>query len=90
MMEKGHASLSHNSCPHHFHSGVRSRREQSLTEQEIEGVQAAVKEMGCTVADSDIEAEGKWYEADDVICDRIKYEVYLDKDFKVLNKVKED
>ncbi len=64
--------------------------DQALSEKEIEGVQAAIKEMGCTVADSEIEIEGKWYEADDVICDRVKYEVYLDKDFKVLNKVKEE
>ena len=62
----------------------------ALTEQEIEGVQKAIKEMGCTVADTDIEKEGKWYEADDAICDRVKYEIYLDKDFKVINKVKED
>jgi hypothetical protein len=53
-------------------------------------VQSAIIEMGCTVADSEIEIEGKWFEADDVICDRVKYEVYLDKDFKVLNKVKEE
>jgi hypothetical protein len=64
--------------------------DRALTEQEIEGVQKAIKEMGCTVADADIEAEGKWYEADDAICDRVKYEIYLDKDFKVINKVKED
>lgn len=64
--------------------------DRALTEQEIEGVQKAIKEMGCTVADTDIEAEGKWYEADDAICDRVKYEIYLDKDFKVINKVKED
>jgi hypothetical protein len=61
-----------------------------LTEQEIEGVQNAIKAMGCTVADSEIEAEGSGYEAEDAICDRVKYDIYLDKDFKVTNKVKED
>lgn len=65
--------------------------DRALTEQEIEGVQAAIKAMGCTVADSEIEAEGSGYEADDVICeDNVQYDVYLDKDFKVTNKVKEN
>lgn len=73
-----------------FASATVKADDRALTEKEIEGVQAAIKAMGCTVADTDIEAEGKWYEADDVICDRVKYEVYLDKDFKVLNKVKDD
>ena len=73
-----------------FTAASASAAKQALTEEQIEGVQSAIKEMGCTVADSEIEIEGKWFEADDVICDRIKYEVYLDKDFKVLNKVKEE
>jgi hypothetical protein len=49
-----------------------------------------MKERGCTVADREIEAEGSGYEADDAICDRVQYDIYLDKDFKVTNKVKED
>lgn len=73
-----------------FASAPAKADDRALTEKEIEGVQAAIKAMGCTVADTDIEAEGKWYEADDVICDRVKYEVYLDNDFKILNKVKDD
>ncbi|MHA1517469.1 MAG: PepSY domain-containing protein [Alphaproteobacteria bacterium] len=64
--------------------------DRALTEQEIEGVQKAIQAMGCTVADSEIEAEKSGYEAEDVICDRKQYEVYLDKDFKVIKKVKED
>lgn len=57
----------------------------------IEGVQMAIKAMGCTVEDNNIEAEGAGYEADDVICkDDGQYDVYLDKDFKVTKKVKED
>ena len=45
----------------------------------------------CTVEDTNIEAEGAGYEADDVICkDDGQYDVYLDKDFKVANKVKEN
>jgi len=64
--------------------------DRALTEQEIEGVQNAIKAMGCTVADSEIEAERDGYEAEDAICDRVKYDIYLDKDFKVTNKVKED
>ena len=64
--------------------------DRALTQQEIEGVQNAIKAMGCTVADSEIEAERGGYEADDAICDRVRYDVYLDKDFNVTNKVKED
>ncbi|MEM7399239.1 MAG: hypothetical protein AAGF48_01050 [Pseudomonadota bacterium] len=73
-----------------FATASVSAEDRALTEEEIEGVQTAINAMGCTVADTDIEAEGKWYEADDVICDRVKYEIYLDKEFKVINKVKED
>jgi len=64
---------------------------EALTEEQIEGVQTAIKAMGCTVEDTNIEAEGAGYEADDVICkDDGQYDVYLDKDFKVTNKVKEN
>jgi hypothetical protein len=73
-----------------FTAASASAAKQALSEEQIEGVQAAIEEMGCTVADSEIEIEGKWFEADDVICDRVKYEVYLDKNFEVLNKVKEE
>ena len=64
--------------------------DRALTQQEIEGVQNAIKAMGCTVADSEIEAERSGYEADDAICDGVQYDIYLDKNFKVTNKVKED
>lgn len=63
---------------------------EALTEEQIEGVQKAIKAMGCTVEDTEIEAEGKGYEADDVICNDGQYDVYLDKDYNVTNKVKED
>lgn len=62
----------------------------ALTEQQVEGVQEAIKAMGCTVADSDIEAENGGYEADDVICDNVRYDVYLDGNFNVTNKVREN
>lgn len=65
--------------------------DEALTEQQIEGVQTTIKGMGCTVEDTDIEMENGGYEADDVVCkDDAKYDVYLDKDFKVTKKVKED
>ena len=32
--------------------------DRALTQEEIDGVQKAIKAMGCTVADQDIEAEG--------------------------------
>jgi hypothetical protein len=64
----------------------------ALTEQQVEGVQNAIRGMpgGCTVEDSDIEAEDGGYEADDVICEDGKYDVYLDGDFNITQKVKED
>ena len=62
----------------------------ALTEQQVEGVQNAIKAMGCTVEDDEIELENAGYEADDVKCDDGEYDVYLDKNFKVTKKVKED
>jgi hypothetical protein len=38
-------------------STVAQADDRALTEQEIEGVQNAIKAVGCTVADSEIEAE---------------------------------
>ena len=64
--------------------------DEALTEEQIEGVQKAIKAMGCTVPDDEIEMEKGGYEADDVICGDGQYDVYLDKDFKVTSKVKED
>ncbi|BAQ18527.1 PepSY domain-containing protein [Methyloceanibacter caenitepidi] len=65
--------------------------DEALTEEQVEGVQTAIKAMGCTVEDTDIEMEKSGYEAEDVVCeDDVQYDVYLDKDFKVTNKVKED
>ncbi len=65
---------------------------EALTEQQIEGVQNAIRGMaeGCTVEDTNIEAEGAGYEADDVICKDGQYDVYLDKDYNITKKVKED
>lgn len=67
--------------------------DKALTQEQVQGVQETIRGMGCTVADSDIEIEGSGYEADDVICgdgDAMKkYDVYLDKDFKVIRKVDE-
>lgn len=66
--------------------------DQAMTEEQIEGVQNSIKAMGsgCTVEDTAIDAENGTYEADDVICDDGQYDVYLDKDFKITKKVKED
>jgi len=65
--------------------------DEALTEQQVEGVQQAIKAMDCTVEDTDIEMENGGYEADDVICkDDKRFDVYLDKDFKVTKKVAED
>ena len=66
--------------------------EEALTEEQIEGVQQAIRGMpgGCTVEDQNIEGEDGGYEADDVICEDGKYEVYLDGDFGITEKVKED
>jgi hypothetical protein len=66
--------------------------DEALTEQQVEGVEAAIKAMpgGCTVEDTNIEAEDGGYEADDVICEDGRYDVYLDGDFGITKKVKED
>jgi hypothetical protein len=64
--------------------------DEALTEEQVEGVQKAIRAMGCTVPDDEIEAEGGGYEADDVVCDDGQYDVYLDGDFNVTDKVKED
>jgi uncharacterized protein YoxC len=62
----------------------------AVTEDQVMGVQKTIKGMECTVEDTAIETEGSGYEADDVICKDGQYDVYLDKDFKVTKKVKED
>ena len=69
----------------------------AVTEEQVMGVQKTIKAMECTVEDTGIEVEGAGievegagYEADDVICKDGQYDVYLDKDFKVTKKVKED
>ena len=62
----------------------------ALTEQQVEGVQTAIKALGCTVEDSDIIAKGDGYKADDVECKDGQYDVSLDKDFKITGKEKED
>lgn len=62
----------------------------ALTEEQVEGVQKAIKAIGCTVEDEDIEAKGDGYEADDVECQDGNYDMVLDKDFNIVNKEKED
>ena len=62
----------------------------ALTEQQVEGVQTAIKALGCTVEDSDITAKGDGYKADDVECKDGQYDMTLDKDFKITGKEKED
>lgn len=62
----------------------------ALTEQQVEGVQTAIKAIGCTVEDDEIEAKGDGYEADDVECEDGNYDMTLDKDFKITGKEKED
>ena len=54
------------------------------------GIQKTIKAMECTVEDTAIEAEGSGFEADDVICKDGQYDVYLDKEYNVVKKVKED
>jgi hypothetical protein len=62
----------------------------ALTEQQVEGVEAAIKALGCTVEETDITAKGDGYKADDVECKDGNYDMLLDKDFKITNKEKED
>jgi hypothetical protein len=62
----------------------------ALTEQQVEGVQKAIKAIDCTVDDSDIKAKGDGYVADDVECKDGNYDMSLDKDFKIGDKEKEE
>jgi len=62
----------------------------ALTEKQVEGVEAAIKALGCTVEETDITAKGEGYKADDVECKDGNYDMLLDKDFKVTSKEKED
>jgi hypothetical protein len=62
----------------------------ALTEKQIEGVETAIKAIGCTVEETDITAKGDGYKADDVECKDGQYDMLLDKDFKITKKDKED
>lgn len=73
-----------------FAMATSAYTDRALTEQEVESIQKVIKSMGCTVADSEIEAENGGYEAEDVICDRVQYDIYFDGDFNVTNKVREN
>jgi hypothetical protein len=75
-----------------FTSVTAFAMEEALSEQQVEGVQSAIRAMpgGCTVEDSEIESENGGYEADDVVCEDGQYDVYLDGDFGITQKVKEN
>jgi len=62
----------------------------ALTEKQVEGVETAIKAIGCTVEENDITAKGDGYKADDVECKDGQYDMLLDKDFKITEKKKED
>ena len=62
----------------------------ALTEQQVEGVQAAVKAAECTVEDTAIKVKEDGYKANDTQCKDGVYDFFLDKDFKVTKRVKED
>jgi hypothetical protein len=62
----------------------------ALVEKQVEGVETAIKAIGCTVEENDITAKGDGYKADDVECKDGQYDMLLDKDFKNTKKEKED
>jgi hypothetical protein len=62
----------------------------ALTEKQVEGVETAIKALGCTVEENDITAKDDGYKADDVECKDGQYDMLLDKDFKITKKEKED
>ena len=62
----------------------------ALTEKQVEGVETAIKAIGCTVEETDITAKGDGYKADDVECKDGQFDMLLDKDFKITKKDKED
>ena len=61
----------------------------ALTEKQVEGVETAIKAIGCTVEETDITTKGGGYKADDVDCKDGQYDLLLDKDFKITKKDKE-
>ena len=62
----------------------------ALTEKQVEGVEAAIKAIGCTVEETDIIAKGEGYKVGDVECKDGQFDMLLGKDFKITNKEKED
>jgi hypothetical protein len=69
----------------------------AMTEEQVQNVEAAVRAIGCTVEEidistrgPDISAKGDRYEANDVECKDGNYDMILDKDFKIVNRKKED
>ena len=62
----------------------------ALTEKQVEGVETTIKAIGCTVEETDITTKGDGYKADDVECKDGRYDLLLDKDFKITKKDKED
>jgi hypothetical protein len=62
----------------------------AASEQQVEGVQKAIKAISCTVDDANIETKGDGFAVDDVECKDGNYDMVLDKDFKIVNKEKED
>jgi hypothetical protein len=71
-------------------AGGAASAKAALTEKQVEGVETAIKAIGCTVEESDITAKGDGYKADDVECKDGQYDMLLDKDFKITKKTKED
>ncbi len=55
------------------------------------GVEKTLAEIGCTMdVDDDVEAAGDGYKAEDIECKDGRYDMTFDKDFKIVNKKKED
>jgi len=54
----------------------------ALTEKQVEGVEAAIKALGCTVEETDITAKGDGYKADDVECKDGNYDSAVGQGFQ--------
>lgn len=60
--------------------------DRDATPEERAKVVEALTAVGCPNV-GEVEVEGNYFEADDVICDDgKKYEIYLDKDLKIIKK----
>ena len=64
--------------------------DRDATQQERAKVVDALSAQGCPNVD-EVELDGKYFEAEDVICDDgLKYEIFLDQEMNIIKKKLDD